>query len=97
MYATLSKMPIAQFSQPGVAIVVDAIQPQAKGWVKFDGTQWSAQFYNSTSQKTIAPGERVQVLGRQGNTLLVVAENQEALYPSAPNDRPGWLGRIFGE
>lgn len=94
---TKSELPTVQFPQPRVAIVVDTIQPRTKGWVKFEGTQWSARFYQPDCQKMMMPGERVQVLARQGNTLLVMAENQVVSDPVVQNDRSGWIGKAFGE
>jgi len=40
---------------------------------------WSAKIFKNVTQ-TIAPGERVKVLGRQGNSLLVMPESEAEIH-----------------
>ncbi|NEZ57572.1 hypothetical protein D0962_04135 [Leptolyngbyaceae cyanobacterium CCMR0082] len=49
------------------AMVVQEIAPQRRGRVKFNGCIW----YAITEQQCFGPNQRVQVLYRQGNTLVV--------------------------
>jgi|GEM_PF-4182315 len=67
--AMQSKSPIPL---PRLGEVLEMITPHQKGWIKFEGSYWSASFYKPELIETIAPGEKVTVLGREGNTLLVM-------------------------
>ncbi|GAB4300686.1 MAG: hypothetical protein Fur0025_40500 [Oscillatoriaceae cyanobacterium] len=60
------------FPQPIPATVLESICCHQKGIVKFQGNYWHAKFYQNNDQITIPPGEPVTVIGREGNTLLVV-------------------------
>jgi membrane-bound ClpP family serine protease len=74
MTTRLVAMPVI-FDQPVLRKVEDAIAPNQSGWVKYHGTFWQAQFYRSSYQVTVKPGEWVKVVGRQGIRLLVVPVN----------------------
>jgi membrane-bound ClpP family serine protease len=74
MTTRLVAMPV-MFNQPVVSQVDEAIAPNQIGWVKYQGTFWKAQFYRSSCQVTVKPGEWVKVIGRQGIRLLVVPVN----------------------
>jgi membrane-bound ClpP family serine protease len=67
-------MPV-MFNQPVLSKVEQAIAPNHTGWVKYQGSFWQAQFYRSSYQMTVKPGEWVKVVGRQGIRLLVVPVN----------------------
>lgn len=58
--------------RPSRAKVEQSIEPNQRGWVYWQGTSWSAKFYNADCQKTVSPNESVMVVGIEGNTLLVV-------------------------
>ena len=74
MTTRLVAMPV-MFNQPVLSKVDEAIAPNQAGWVKFQGAFWQAQFYRSSCQVTVKPGEWVKVVGRQGIRLLVVPVN----------------------
>lgn len=57
---------IRQFS--GEAIVDEEIPPQHRGMVMYRGSWWFAQCDRAM---TLVPGQRVEVLGARGTTLIV--------------------------
>jgi membrane protein implicated in regulation of membrane protease activity len=57
--------------RPSRARVEQSIKPNQRGWVYWQGTSWSARFYNADYQETIPPDQSVMVIGIEGNTLLV--------------------------
>ncbi len=63
------------FVQPGTGKVEELIAPNQPGRVKFKSTSWPARFYNLSDQTTLLPNDPVTVVGRQGNTLLIVSAN----------------------
>lgn len=56
------------------AEVVDPIPPRGEGHVAYEGSVWKARCHHS-SETGIANGQRVYVIGREGNTLIVVPNN----------------------
>lgn len=78
MFTTTSKNPIVWYAEPEFGTVQEALITNQKGWITYQGVLWSAKTQNVT--RTIAPGERVKVLGRQGNSLLVMPESEAEMY-----------------
>ncbi|HIK29697.1 MAG TPA: NfeD family protein [Oscillatoriaceae cyanobacterium M7585_C2015_266] len=64
-------MNIEMFRQPLLGIVEEAIAPNQRGRVKFDGTYWPARFFETNCQTTVYPEALVAIVGIQGITLLV--------------------------
>lgn len=60
------------FSQPVKGKVEKSITSNTKGWIKFQGSYWSAKLYNSSQIGTISSGQLVKIVGREGITLLVI-------------------------
>ncbi len=60
------------FPKPLPATVIESISCHQKGIVKFQGNYWHAKFYQNNAQIAILSGEPVTVIGREGNTLLVI-------------------------
>ncbi|MBD1939115.1 NfeD family protein [Microcoleus sp. FACHB-68] len=69
---TLFTDTVKMFPQPLLGIVEQAIAYNQRGRVKFDGTYWPARFYNPDCQATVSPNQFVNVVAREGITLLVV-------------------------
>ena len=67
-----SSIPNQQPQLLKLARVTDPIIPQWEGSVFFEGTYWKARFYNPGCQITIYPGQKVQVIAREGLKLLVM-------------------------
>jgi len=63
--ATKKKTSVLQFAGQ-TAIAIDEISLEKDGFVLFHGEHWKA-----TSKNTIAPGEKVTVVSRDGLTLIV--------------------------
>lgn len=59
------------FPQPLLGIVEEAIAPNQRGRVKFDGTYWPARFFEANCQTTVCPQSLVAIVGIQGITILV--------------------------
>ncbi len=69
-----SLLPAPQADQ---ARVIGAFAPDGRGRVQWQGQSWAAQ--NMEPERTLSPGERVTVMGREGNCLQVIARtNSEA-------------------
>lgn len=66
---------IERFSAPFKGQVESEVGMFHQGRVRFQATSWFAQLYPD-SDMTLHPGEWVNVIGRQGLTLLVVPINQ---------------------
>lgn len=61
------------FSQPDTGRVEESITPTQPGRVRFKSTSWPARLYCLDDQSTLLPNDLVSVVGRQGNTLLIVS------------------------
>lgn len=62
--------------RPLGAIVAETITPQTAGRVTWQGTTWHARFYRNESVSK-HPGHLVTIIGRKGNTLLVLSKVQQ--------------------
>ncbi len=79
MNPTFVSNSIKMLDDPGTGRVEEAITANQRGWVAFEGTYWYAEQYrveqtvaaDQPTEAAIAPGSLVQVIARQGNTLLV--------------------------
>ena len=60
------------FPFPVEASVIETITATDKGRVKYQSTSWPARLYRAQSQAQITPGHAVSIIGREGNTLLVL-------------------------
>ena len=58
-------------SHTGIAKVVRVITSEDAGRIRFQGTDWPAQFHCPDSQMSALPNTKVKVIGRRGLTLLV--------------------------
>jgi membrane protein implicated in regulation of membrane protease activity len=68
---------IKRASQTGFATVEEAIAPEHTGRVAFHATSWPAKFapehtFSSDHPIVVFPGDRVQVVGIEGITLIVI-------------------------
>jgi hypothetical protein len=63
-------------NKPDHAVVDKAIAPHQPGRIKFQGSYWKAALADSNCPR-IEAGQAVQVVDRQGITLLVVPEGYE--------------------
>lgn len=60
------------FPTPLIGIVECAIAPNQTGRIKYKASYWSAKLYKGDRPTaTLTPGQRVDVVGREGITLLV--------------------------
>jgi hypothetical protein len=97
MSLTSAPETIELFAQVGVGEVEQTITSSHRGRVRFAGSYWFARFYHS-SHPEVLPGTVVRVVGRQGQTLLVVAMGEDWTSGQKPGlggvqeRRSGWLG-----
>ena len=56
----------------GIAQVTKQIRPDHLGRIRFQATYWNAKFAASNQQHVAEPHTKVQVIGREGLTLIVV-------------------------
>lgn len=61
---------------PQLAKVTQQIGPEQLGQVRFQATYWRARFATSDSHVVAKPKATVQVIGREGLTLIVVPIEQ---------------------
>ncbi|MEY2977228.1 MAG: NfeD family protein [Prochlorotrichaceae cyanobacterium] len=80
---------VVLFQKSGTGRVEEVVTPGQKGWVAYAGSYWSAKFYQADFAGTIAPGEQVTVLGRQGNTLLVMPRGYAGVEPHRQKEQLG--------
>ncbi len=70
------------FDEISIGSVETPISQNAPGRVKFRGTTWFAQFYDP-SYESPDVGERIEILGRNGTTLLVMpVSSKSGIQPS---------------
>lgn len=79
-----SPYPIELRPNPGVATVRKAITPLQSGRVHFEATDWPARWYCPNQQRSIQPDALVQVVGRQGLTLLVTPQPPLGCWIASP-------------
>ena len=65
------------FKTPILGEVTKGIGPGKQGRVKCAGSHWPAKFYQSETSDDIAVGQVVNVIGRQGITLLVTLNSNK--------------------
>ena len=69
-----SPRPVEYFAQPVAGQVTQPIQREHPGQIFYDGTHWRARLAGWELDITLAVGERVAIVGRQGTTLLVSSD-----------------------
>lgn len=60
------------FNEPLKGIVDQVITLNYPGRVRFQGSHWKAELYQPKSRLIIPPGQTVNIVALQGNTLLVI-------------------------
>ncbi|MBO9997555.1 MAG: NfeD family protein [Cyanobacteria bacterium SID2] len=73
--------PIKLFPCPLSATVSDTVSPSSDGRVFFRGSYWPARFYTLPPQALVQPGQSVNIVGRDGITLLVVPRSSRQIAP----------------
>ncbi len=68
---------IKLFPSTGTGTVAETITPEHPGRVRYQATYWPARLYRD-EQITLVPNDKVQVVGRQGLTLLVVPVSNQS-------------------
>jgi hypothetical protein len=97
MSLTSAPETIVLFAEAGIGEVEQTITVRYRGRVKFAGSFWFARFYHSSHPEAL-PETAVRVVGRQGQTLLVVPMDQDWIPGQKPvagmgeGSRSGWLG-----
>ena len=66
-----------RFPLKGIARVLRVITAENAGRIRFRGTDWPARFNRPAARMSVLPDTKVQVVGRQGLTLLVEPLKQE--------------------
>jgi len=59
------------FPYRGRGVVARTISPADRGRVRFQASYWPARLFNGSWCQPLAPGEPVEVVGREGITLLI--------------------------
>lgn len=70
MLSNKTSIGLSEYSSGTRAVVTDAIRPYRTGRVKFQGTWWPASCKQNV---VLEPGTNVNVLDREGLTLIVEA------------------------
>jgi membrane protein implicated in regulation of membrane protease activity len=60
------------FTPPGEGVATQPITVNSSGRVDFQAVSWPAKLHLKDKVLDISTGQRVIIIGRQGNTLLVV-------------------------
>jgi membrane protein implicated in regulation of membrane protease activity len=63
---------VERFPYPVWGKMIDAITLNQPGRVGFEATEWNAEFDQPGYEASICPGEKVKILARKGNTLLIM-------------------------
>jgi hypothetical protein len=74
MQSSQNLQPVTLFPKVEMGRVEKTITTVQAGRVRFQGSYWPAQFYNSDFHVAVNPDDLVTIVGRQGITLLVVSE-----------------------
>jgi hypothetical protein len=67
-----SSTKVILFPTPGKGIIEEIITESQPGRVNFQASYWPARLYNLEQKVTLLPNTPVNVIGREGITLLVV-------------------------
>jgi len=59
------------FTSPGEGVATRPITSSSSGRVDFNAVSWPAKLHLNNRVLNISEGQKVVVIGRQGNTLLV--------------------------
>ncbi|MEL6400925.1 MAG: NfeD family protein [Cyanobacteria bacterium J06626_4] len=68
----LEQIPVEFFEQPLAGVVERDITAHLPGRVKVMGVSWKASLYDPATGYPLLLGTSVTVVGRRGNTLLVL-------------------------
>jgi membrane protein implicated in regulation of membrane protease activity len=71
MQFPITFQPTQQFAYQTQGILDRPITPTTPGRVYFEATYWRACLFQPETNTTLQPGDKVEVLGRNGLTLLV--------------------------
>ncbi len=69
---------IQTLSQGQYGVVEIEIPPDETGRVQFQATSWPARFYQK-ADVALTPGQRVEAIALQGNTLLVMPLKKQSI------------------
>ncbi|WP_144053607.1 NfeD family protein [Baaleninema simplex] len=84
--ALFESTPYQMFPCPLSATVTNSVSPETAGRVFFKGTYWPARFYTLRPQTLVRPGQSVNIIGRDGITLLIVPRSIRQV--TSTTDRP---------
>lgn len=70
---------IERFLPSAVGVIDEAVEGDCRGRIRYGGTCWFARPYITDLGLTFAIGQLVQILGRQGNTLLILPSSEQLL------------------
>jgi membrane protein implicated in regulation of membrane protease activity len=68
-----------RFKRPVFGVIDEAVEGDRPGRIRYGGTCWFARPYIADLGLTFAIGQPVQILGRQGNTLLILPSSEQLL------------------
>ncbi|MGC9505176.1 NfeD family protein [Baaleninema sp.] len=74
------------FPCPLCATVTSAVSPEMAGRVFFKGTYWPARFYTLSPQSLVQPGQSVNIVGRDGITLLILPRSNRQVVSQSTNN-----------
>lgn len=72
------KQSIQLLPQEQWGVVEIEISPDGTGRVQFQATSWPARFYQKADE-ALMPGQRVEAIALQGNTLLVIPLKKQSI------------------
>ncbi|MBD2109304.1 NfeD family protein [Nodosilinea sp. FACHB-13] len=78
-FLQLPPPPIEWFPSSAVGVIDEAVEGDCPGRIRYGGTHWFARSYTADLGLTFVVGQPVQILGRQGNTLLILPSSEQLL------------------
>lgn len=78
-FLQLPPPPIECFPPSAVGVIDEVVAGDRRGRIRYGGTIWFARPCTPDLGLTFGVGQPVQILGRQGNTLLILPSCEQLL------------------
>jgi hypothetical protein len=65
-------------------------------WIEYSATYWSTSFYSTHLARSLLPGDIVIVVGRRGNSLLIMADPAPPIVSETQTQAPVFVqSRVY--